>query len=110
MTTNKPTNQANFEFVSYNENTCKQMFSDGVHEISISPATSKITFSQMVGINQMTRQERRQPTLTVVIPTFALVELCKNVLNQLQANQEQLMEGFDKQKALIFFEEKNDNT
>ena len=86
MTPNNPTSA--FVVVPRSEQQAPQVYCDGVMGITFSPANCKLDLFQTLGVGE--GGEQRVLTQTLVIPTVALLELCRNILG-----------GFEQQATVI---------
>lgn len=79
-----------------NEGRTPETFADGIHEMYLGSPISRITFYSMDGATDDGR-EIRTPQQRIVIPTNALLEMCRNILAFATANSEGMKDGYDLQ-------------
>ncbi|MBD8725731.1 hypothetical protein IFT43_20415 [Oxalobacteraceae sp. CFBP 13708] len=78
--------------------TLPEIYVDGVHVMYLGTPISKLTFHGVDGIDDEGR-ESRVPQVRLVIPTGALIEMCRNILSFAEQNSSALSQGYDLQKA-----------
>ena len=82
------------------EDFVEQFYVDGVSNIVFSAANCKVDLFQIVGSADDT--ERRRVVKTLVLPTPALVEMCRNVLASFSKTREQMESAFEQHHKRVF--------
>lgn len=78
-----------------------QLFCDGVSNLAIGASNCKLDLFQIISGNH-NEAEHRNIVQVLVMPTAALVELCRSVLDSIEGSSEVLRSVFSEQEAKIF--------
>lgn len=77
-----------------------EYFVEGISEGLLGVPLSKLTFHAVDGVDSK-GVEQRSSTVRLVIPTVALLEMCRNLLAQGVLAKDQFVQGFDTAKGQL---------
>lgn len=90
------------EIVPGSTESAEIVFFDGAAGVQIGPAVSRVHFYHVVTTGEVSDKEVRKVTMSLAIPTAALVELCVNTIGAVGVNADGLRTAITTQTDLMF--------
>lgn len=100
MNTLKSTQSEKFVVVSQSETFPPTLYCDGVNGVSVSAANCRLDLFVVVGSDDA--GEKRKLVQTLIIPTAALAEMCRQVLSGFVGGREMLTKALAQHEQKIF--------